>query len=477
MSIKSAIPILLLLFIGSIAVATRPLDARPVVPDTPPDGADEAPAAPKPPVPVTPEAAGAPAANPSPDEQAPRTQADEARDLVNQAALIWESRPDIKSRGPEIEGLLKQAIEKNPQLDVAYLDLALLYDRLGRDADAQYRIDQLLEIEPGHAGARALRGALMLRRGLRAEGMAELQAVLKDDPYNSIANNQIAAFAIAESRYEDAIRAGRLALLVDSGNMNAYTNIALAYMRMQKVSLAKLVCFNALSIDKKASTIYNILGLLYLGEDMVKEAIVEFEKAVQYQSDFFEAHMNLGAIMLNYSDFSGAMGHFDAALATHPETVEAVLSRAVALRGLGRYDEAARGYEKVLSLKAGHLGALYNRCILYQEYLNEYEKALGYCNNMLTAIDKKHPAWAEMNDRVRGIEQTIRVLKEAEEERKRLEEEARKAKEAAAAAPAGPTDGAGAESAEGKDVEPAEGEDIEPVDGEDAQNEEGETNP
>jgi len=348
---------------------------------------------------------------------APATATDPARDLVEPAALISEDRQDLLSRGAEIEDLLKRALALNNGLIEAWFDLAILADVQGKPTEARQHLDKVFQLDPNYANGRALRGTWMLREGMAAEARAEFDAALAADPYNPIANNALAEEALGAGRFDEAIRFARLSLLIDSDNMNSYSVIAEAYRRQEQTNLAKLVCYNALSMNPKAALIYNTLGLIFLSEDEVKDAIVQFEKAVEFRPDFIEARLNLGAIMLNYNDFSGALGHFEAVIAKDPDNVDALLSKAVAQRGLARFDEAGAGYERVLTLKPNHEGALYNRCILYQEYLQDYDKALGFCQQMLASISRGHPDFKEMTDRVAGIEQTIAIMKQMELEK------------------------------------------------------------
>lgn len=348
-------------------------------------------------------------------QEAPAASAD-PKALVEQAAIISDDPETLRTRHEEVEGLLRRALELDPRLIEARLDLVLLNFHSGDVATARAELEKLLQLDPQYASGRAMRGVFLLRDGQAAEGRVELDAAVAADPYNPIANAELASLAYKAGNNEEAIRLGRLALLIDSDNVNAYVAIAMAYRRMGSANLAKLVCYNAISMSPKAAPIYNILGRLALDEDNVKDAIQQFEKAVANEPDFVEAHMNLGAVMLNYGDFAGALQHFDAVLKLQPESLDAVLSRAVALRGLSKFPEAAEGYEKVLQMRPGHLGALYNRCILYQEYLAEYEKALDYCRVMLSSIDKKHADYKEMADRVSGIEQTIQVMKQMKDQ-------------------------------------------------------------
>lgn len=370
------------------------------------------------------------------EETPPSTQ--NPSDLVEQAAQLSEDPEILRDRGGEIVDLLNQALTLDNKLVEAYFDLALYYHDTGDDAKTRENLDKVFQLEPEYPNGRALRGVRMLAAGMTAEARAEFDAALAADPYNPIANNQLAEDAIRKGAYSDAIRYARLALLVDSDNMNSYVNIAMAYRKMGQANLAKLVAFNALSMNPKAAQVYNVLGLLYLSEDRVKAAITQFEKALQYRPDYTEANLNLGAIILNYNDFSGARKHFDAVLAKVPDHVDATLSRGVALRGLAKYELAAKDYATVLRLKPGHLGALYNRCILLQEYVTDYEKALTGCDEMLAAIDKKHPQYKEMTDRVQGIKDTMAVLKQMEEDKKNAPPPMPDTSpEGAAAAPAG----------------------------------------
>jgi tetratricopeptide (TPR) repeat protein len=375
-------------------------------------------------------------------QEAPPTGGEDPRELVEKASQVWAGMDARKSQAAEAEALLKKAAAMDGRLIEAHFNLALLYDTLGRGDESRAALEKVFQLDPQYANGLALRGAQLLKRGLRTEAMTDLNAALAKDPYNPIANNELAAQSIRDGNHAEAIRYSRLALLLDSGNLNSYINIALAYLRMGEVSLARLVCENALSISPNAAPIFNILGLLALKDNNVTAAIVQFEKAVAADADFAEAHMNLGSIMLNYNDFAGALAHWDAVLRLKPGDPDATLSRSVALRGLGKYGDAAAGYEDVLKKRPGDVGALYNRCILYQEYMSkepeDYQKALGMCSDVVAHIDSKHPLWKEMNDRLKGIRDTIKVLQEQKAEEARQPAAPPAEKPAEPAAPAAP---------------------------------------
>ena len=70
---------------------------------------------------------------------------------------------------------------------------------------------------------------------------------------------------------------------------------------------------------------------------------------------------------------------------------------------------------KVLKIDPDHLEAKYNLCVLKQEHQQDFEAALDWCGKYKGGINRKHPKWREMRDRVEGLRATIEVMKETQE--------------------------------------------------------------
>jgi tetratricopeptide (TPR) repeat protein len=132
-----------------------------------------------------------------------------------------------------------------------------------------------------------------------------------------------------------------------------------------------------------------------------------------------EASMNIGAIALSYRDFEGALEAFDRALRhTSPTQAgerhtyhQAQISRAVALRGLDRYDEAQAIYTGLLEENPDDLQVLYNLGVLNQEFLQDYQTALSWFERYLRAdIQAQSEHAQDVSERIDLLRQLIELI-------------------------------------------------------------------
>lgn len=120
-------------------------------------------------------------------------------------------------------------------------------------------------------------------------------------------------------------------------------------------------------------------------------------EALEGGADYPDIHHRLGLICHQWGKMDDAIGHFGKSIALNPEYTEALLSLAITLNDLGRYDEAQEAYRKANASVAGpggeategsffrgkianlhtELGKLYMARGQHEEAIREYRKALG----------------------------------------------------------------------------------------------------
>lgn len=329
---------------------------------------------------------------------------------LNEALQLMAARTDIAGNAGAAEKLLQEAIQQNPNLTRARYNLAVLYLRTNRDDDAGAAIDELIQRDGKFADAYALRGVLLERQNKAREAEAAFESALALDQTNAIAHNRLSAAALKSGDYSLAVKHARMALIDDPESLNAYHNLAVAYYERGMFDLARLICLNAIGIDPTDAAIHNILGLTLLKLDEVRDALREFNEALRHNPAYIPALLNAGALTLSYSDFEKSFTYFDKVVSLQSDHLEALLSRAVSLRGLERFDEARAAYEAILASRPEETTAQYNLCILFNEYINDYKAALDHCGKLERSLPDDHPKKSEMKQRVSGIKTTLEAL-------------------------------------------------------------------
>ncbi|MBM4370699.1 MAG: tetratricopeptide repeat protein [Deltaproteobacteria bacterium] len=354
-------------------------------------------------VPTTP--AGAEAA-PAPAPGSPEAAFDEAM-----AILEGSASPDAEALTRAAE-LLDKAYKGGVARPEVPYNLGVLAFRKGNMEEAARFFQEGRGLEPSNADIVAMLGLIAARQGRSGDAAALMQEALGLDEYCSVALNFLSEAEVRARNWEQALVYCRKALLGNPDNLDSYLNMAVVYYQTDRLELGELACQSALRINPAAAPIRNILGLIYLKQNEVRKAFTQFERATKADPDSMDALRNLATLVLNYKDFEAAAKAFETILQKDPENLAMRVSYAVALRGVGNFPAARTELEGVLARKPSNLDASYNLCILLHEYLSAYEDALKQCADFTARIDRKHPKWDEMKQRVKGIRDTIEALKD-----------------------------------------------------------------
>jgi protein O-mannosyl-transferase len=101
---------------------------------------------------------------------------------------------------------------------------------------------------------------------------------------------------------------------------------------------------------------YN-LGNALLQAGGFKDAIAQYEQAIQIEPDHQEVHNNLAFALMQAGRVNDAVAHLEQALCINPRYAEVHLNLGFVLAQQGKFDEAARHLETVLMLDPGNLNA------------------------------------------------------------------------------------------------------------------------
>ena len=177
-------------------------------------------------------------------------------------------------------------------------------------------------------GRRALVAALLLGTGLMVTGCGQQRTE------NAQAYRKIGINAMAEGDYEEAIKNFQLALDQSRGQIR---NLELDIC-MQKAEALYLngqpedaiaVCDAVLDYDKSYANAYYLRGNLYLQQGDEKKALADYEQAAKYADADYEIYIQL------YENLNRAGKRSEG---------EVYLTKALELKGKGRYHLTNRGY-------------------------------------------------------------------------------------------------------------------------------------
>ena len=123
--------------------------------------------------------------------------------------------------------------------------------------------------------------------------------------------------------YEDAVaslKSGKTALAVEllvqvsndaPDKPYVFTNLGLAYLKLKEPDLAEQAFKQAIARDDKDAVAHNHLGILQRQKGQFKEAMNRYQRAIQIDSSYASAHLNLGILFDIYlQDLDLALRHY-----------------------------------------------------------------------------------------------------------------------------------------------------------------------
>jgi tetratricopeptide (TPR) repeat protein len=198
----------------------------------------------------------------------------------------------------------------------------------------------------------------------------------------------------AAGRLEEAEAAYWRALALRPHHPAARNNLGELYKRLGRLEEAQAQFRTLLESSPDATAArLNLAGLL-LRSGQWQEAEAQYQRALQFEDTGGEAQHKLGHIALSFrSDPRLALAHFEAALEKAPmPRADVWTGRGVALRSLGRYEEAEAAYHKALEIDPARADAWFNLGNLYrdggrtQEAEAAYEQVVKLGDSTLAAL-------------------------------------------------------------------------------------------
>ena len=167
-----------------------------------------------------------------------------------------------------------------------------------------------------------------------------------------------------------------------------------------KVNLSKMLA--------EAAATTNAEELLNSGNDLFaseryKEAVIDYDKAIQIKPDYHEAWYNRGIALRKLQRYQEAIASYDKAIQIKPDNHEAWNNRGNALDELKQYQEAIASYDKAIQIKPDNHEAWYNRGLSLGE-LKQYEQAITSWDKAIQFKRDVHEAWYNRGNALRKLQ-------------------------------------------------------------------------
>jgi tetratricopeptide (TPR) repeat protein len=256
--------------------------------------------------------------------------------------------------------------------------------------------------------------------------LTELNELLMKNTGNAGLFDERANLYNKMENYREALKDALTSIEIDSAVSDYYVTLADAYLGLGKLqsslqsldkatvldpknikALIKLAEINIIFKDYKKALgyideviklnelepmSYFLRGVVLLENNDTLLAIRNFQKSIDVDQDFFDAHLQLGLIFAEKKN-KLAIDYFNNALNIRPDNLDVSYYLALYYQETGGYDEAIKIYEGMLLKDTTFYYALYNIGFINLVYLKDYPKSVEYFTKVIELKPDYTDAW------------------------------------------------------------------------------------
>lgn len=241
-------------------------------------------------------------------------------------------------------------------------------------ASAVRYFQETLKQNPKNYNAAMLLGNVYLEKGETKKAEEAFKSFAAAFPDNTdaqkVAHLNLAKIMIAEKRYPEAVDALQRVLSVDSGNMDAWRDLGVAYYQMKDYAKAAEAWGKA-ARGASDPQVLKFLGYSYYRLGRFQDAIEQYKKSLKGNPSDAETYYNLAVAYFDNALYLEAAEAFEKAFQLNPKDSSAALGKAQAMDAAvnhymeegssaylnGDYQKAIAAWKKVLAVQPDHAEA------------------------------------------------------------------------------------------------------------------------
>lgn len=278
-------------------------------------------------------------------------------------------------RGETVAALdqLTQAVEQAPALALAHHNLAVLQQRVDRQAEAEKHFDRAIALDPSLSESYRGLAAILRSQGNEESARHILEQALVMQPQDVSARRDLAALLIDNANLGAAQHQLEQALALDPQHAATYYLLGLLHEQSGDTTGALEALEQAIAIQPNYADAYAALGRLYKQTGESREALSPIARSTIVTADA-RAHMDLGLAYFQQFRDNEAEHEFRAAIEKEPLYGPAHVQLGKVLRRNGQTAEALEELKIALQIDAHELPTYHELAELRAEQ-GELERA------------------------------------------------------------------------------------------------------
>jgi len=209
--------------------------------------------------------------------------------------------------------------------------------------------------------------------------------VLKKDPHNIIAYNNLGSHYLFAGEYQSAISYYKKAIAINPHYAQAHNNVCSAYLSMHKLDDAFVACRNAIVLKPHYEDALINMGKIYHAVGRYDDAIKMYRYTHGINPHNAESYNELCSTYLVTGNYKEASHACQKALSLKPHIPEAYINLGTINVFLGKHEEAILLYKKAIGINPNYGLPYANLCRVYK-ILGRQAEALDACNTAVTLL-------------------------------------------------------------------------------------------
>ena len=243
------------------------------------------------------------------------------------------------------------ANEKNYETAAVLVFQGLASDNKGEHEEAIEKYSEAIELNPNYEIAYNNRGNAKNFLGLHQEAIADYDKTIELNPNYAIAYSNRGLAKHELGQYQEAIADYNKAIELNLNYADAYNNRGNAknFLGQHREAIADYD--KAIELNPKYAEAYNDRGNAKIYLEIPPEAIADYDKAIELNPNDAEAYYNRGNAKNILGQHRGAIADYDKAIELNPNDAEAYHIRGIAKQALGRTQDADEDFKMAAKLR------------------------------------------------------------------------------------------------------------------------------
>jgi protein arginine N-methyltransferase 7 len=280
---------------------------------------------------------------------------------------------------------IKQTIFKKDANTLAAFKTAVQMHQSGDLAGAEIVCSEILAQEPDNVEALQLAATIKSQQANFDDAEALIRRAIELSSSSPAVLLTLAKILFNSNRIDESLLVARSATSADAPNADAHVHLGIAFMYQANLHEAVQHFREAVRLNSGNAEIWLQLGNIHFRQKDFDQAADCFAKALQNRPDYVEALHNLGLALREMGNLEEAKQRFTETVKSAPKNIAAHVALGDTLMRQGRFDEAVVHYRNALALDPGNpdrlfaVGLAFSSCGKFSEAAEYYRRTIE-CN-------------------------------------------------------------------------------------------------